>query len=608
MRQAVDKTVEKTDVKSPARHLFWLLPVAWLLVLAGFVTTPVWITLSIAGPLLLRGGFSLARSALPHVKEGVAYLGVFLVGLLMLLGAAATLAPGMPASWLTGTAMGLGLLDSRAGRLENALDNGDAGLAGRLAERGLGTGIPVDGFGSPLLFSANRPDLLAPLLNAGLSPDAVDGEGRTYLMRTHEEDIARLLLAAGADTEIRDFEGRTALFHARGKGPEHVGLLLEAGADAHAVDHAGFTVADVYPAEGELRELLESHAGENPLPAPRTLLPTDRGRRDWLAGAVRTGQSQVTLTPAQPAPGDVVRVDIHIANDRPDDRLLQVSAMLGGAAYLVGASHDGRPENPGLANTWRRIRWPLMTLPANAEGVLNLDIVARRDTDVGDLGLDVFYRDVGATEDTVFGVSHPMGYSHDESGAGFWITMVLTLVGGAAVIVAVQLWIIRRGMGSAASRGALLGAAICWLILLSLVVGAVEPWLTMEETECEVLDRRVRLETTRSTSSGTGRSSGSSVYAVPMLAVRYPVAGEQWISTGFNADMGTRTVGELRDFSFGDRVACWFDPDDPTRFTVARAPGVGLVMGVIMTLLCALVFTLIHVKLRHRNVRLRPRT
>jgi hypothetical protein len=93
-----------------------------------------------------------------------------------------------------------------------------------------------------------------------------------------------------------------------------------------------------------------------------------------------------------------------------------------------------------------------------------------------------------------------------------------------------------------------------------------------------------------STGGRIGQRSSYSTYALPMLAVRYSVAGDQWISTGFNANMASRSVSELRNFNIGDTVPCWFDPDDPARFTVVLTPGAAGITGLIMALLCGLVF------------------
>jgi len=598
----VAKTSPVDDSSRWRKVVFWASVFCWFAVLYGFVWWPILIALSIAGPLLLRGGLSLAADALPHVREGIAYFVVFLVGLCLVAGSAATLLPGLPGSWLANTASGLSLLDKRARRVMLAVEAGNGALAGRLAARGLGTDAPIDNFGRPLLFDATDPELLGTLLDAGLSPDAADGDGRTMLMLTHDAGIAAVLLAADADTEIRDREGRTALFYAAGKEPAFVQSLLDTGADVHAVDHAGLAVADVYPAAGPLRTMLEASAGSLALPAPRDFVAADRGRQDWILSRVESRQSRVSLNPQQLQPGETARLDIRIVNDQPADRLLQVRAVLNGAAYLVSASHDGAAENPGLARISRDLRWPLLTLPANSEGALWVDIVLRRDTGLGDLGADVFFRDVGSPEDTAIGISHSLGEERYSADSGFWLPLILTLLIGMAVIYGIQRWLTAKGtgIGSAGLRGAMLGAVVCAVMVLFIVAGMVDPWIGMEETQCEVLDRRVRLEesTTSVSTPRGGRRSTYTVYGVPELAVRYTAAGEPWVSTGFSANTATRNVSELRNFQIGDTVACWFDPDEPARFTVVRSPGAAAITGLIMSLLCALAFAGIALLLR----------
>jgi ankyrin repeat protein len=71
-----------------------------------------------------------------------------------------------------------------------------------------------------------------------------DGAGAKAGLRGQFEDVVRHLLAAGADLHARDAAGNTALLHAASGGANSCGMiLLDAGARADDVNHAGETVA-----------------------------------------------------------------------------------------------------------------------------------------------------------------------------------------------------------------------------------------------------------------------------------------------------------------------------------------------------------------------------
>ena len=141
MKDDADKSPPADGGSRWRRTVFWLLLPCWLGALYGFVSWPILITLSIAGPLLFRWGASLAVSAVPHIVHGIAYFFVFVVGLLLLAGSAATLAPGMPGSWLATTASGLSLLDQRSRRVELALRGGSGGLSVTLSSSDPAVGL-----------------------------------------------------------------------------------------------------------------------------------------------------------------------------------------------------------------------------------------------------------------------------------------------------------------------------------------------------------------------------------------------------------------------------------------------------------------------------------
>ncbi|WP_432976275.1 ankyrin repeat domain-containing protein [Dactylosporangium sp. CA-233914] len=92
-------------------------------------------------------------------------------------------------------------------------------------------------------------------LDAGMDPRARDVHGRTLLHLIAGvdwcegwPDLLARLLAAGLDLEARDHAGRTPLHLAvhQDGSPQVVGALLDAGADPHAEDAQGWSLADLY--------------------------------------------------------------------------------------------------------------------------------------------------------------------------------------------------------------------------------------------------------------------------------------------------------------------------------------------------------------------------
>jgi hypothetical protein len=310
------------------------------------------------------------------------------------------------------------------------------------------------------------------------------------------------------------------------------------------------------------------------------------------------------MRPEKPAPGERATLDIRLVNNTDRDRLIKVRALLGNAALLIRASHGGEAVNPRVAGISRDVRWPLLTLPESSEGGLTLDIVGRADPDVGDLSVDVRYREVGATEDEVIGVyvSRTGEYTDDPS---ILALILIPIVVGIVVWVAgryIGKWL-RWKTGSTPRAAALFGALVCGGLTVFLVFSMAEPWIGMEETTCDIHDRRVKLETMR-TSSGTGSRSRTSysTYLEPVVAVSYEVRGEQVTSTGFAIGATTRSVHDLDSLVIGESARCWFDPDIPTRFTLTRTPGVAGIVGLLTVLACFLVFIAIVIALRPSRV------
>ena len=577
-----------------------LIPLAlaagWFFLLRDFTSMPVAAVLAVVGGGLAQAGTYLTLGGLRYVLEGPWYALLVPIGVVLLAGAAATLSPAAPGELLAERPSGWALLEHRIDRLEDAMDAGDTSVAKKLASRGLGDPAAVDRSGTPLLHLARDREMLAALLEAGLDPDAAGAGGQTLLMRTNDPEVARLLLEAGADPDVRTDNGFTALMM-QGDRLEVARLILEAGADVHAVTDSGRTVADLVG--GPARALLPEYAGGRPLRETGGVTP--RGRDDWLVTRPddRAARSGVTLTGEDLRPGDVGTLRIVLDNPSPADRVLEVRAALQSGLLLLHASHDGTLETrgrPGLVST---VRWPWLSLPAGAQGQLELEVIVQPDdviTDVvtGDLGMDVRILDLPERTEQALRFSQeragPAARAQPDDPAFYGPLVVAFAVVGVSWLVFGRR---RRGERETTqqiriARVVLVGcAALCAGLSVDILWSMIEPGTSFEETSCEIRDRRVVVtEVTSSTGStrtgGTIRST-TTLQGHPVAAVAIGSGAERRYAVGFSSGFATRSTHELRRFAVGSTVPCWFDPDRPDRFTLVRdTPVSGVVFLVIV--------------------------
>ncbi|MEM9594556.1 MAG: ankyrin repeat domain-containing protein, partial [Acidobacteriota bacterium] len=384
--------------------------------LRGLVGTPALVICSLLAGGSLAAAAAMLLGTLRGVKDRDTRRGSFeLAGALVFLtAAAAMLLPLAPASVLPAIPFGTAVLEARDERLRQAVGAGDTDQVRRLASVGLAESAPRHPSGTPLIGLVDDPELLQVLLDAGLDPDIPDAYGRTPLMNSRDPERTRVLLAGGADPETPDDLGRTALMYAASGPIERVEALLEVGASVEARDDLGRYVGDHYGDGHAALPLLQSRArGRLVMSGPGAQDPRTWGRRDWLVVAGGPGEApgpSVEATSPHPAStlegpdtpltfGQTATLTATLVNPGTEPKLLMVEARLNNSAYFVGASHGGRITLPDTAPLDQTIRWPTLSLPEGAVGQIELEIVARRGLDAGDLSVDVEARDLRTNSD-----------------------------------------------------------------------------------------------------------------------------------------------------------------------------------------------------------------
>jgi len=572
-----------------------LVGVALFFVLRDFTALPFAAGLAAIAAVLGYWGGYLAFASLPDAFTSPWLAGAFVLGVLLVLGALVALAPAAPGDVLARSPQGWSLLDGRVSRLEAAIEAGDVALAAKLAGRGLGDPAARDASGTPVLHRASGAEMVAALLDAGLDPDAADVRGHTLLMRSRDVEVVRVLLAAGANPNVRSRQGFTALMQQGEQSAELIEQLLEAGADVHAVNESGRTVADLVRGPG--RALLERYAGGRALRETGGVTP--RGSDAWLvagSGASGSGGSGVTLDGEELRPGDVGTLSIVVDNAGGADRVVSVEAVLDSGVLFVGASHEGEVETlarPGPSST---VRWPLFSLPAGARGALSLTVLARPDDAVSDLatggwGVDVRVLDLPERTEQVLPLHReragPEGYADLSDPFRFVIAFL-----PAIVVALLVIFFIRRRRGETESARAsrfgrtiaLACALLCVVIAANLIGSIAEPYVRFEAAPCEILDHRVLATEVDSGPTTHTQRRQRVMQGHPLAAVAIERDGERLIAAGWTAGAATRSPQELRAFPIGSTATCWLDPDEPQRFVVVRGPSLAGIVGIVMLL------------------------
>lgn len=139
-----------------------------------------------------------------------------------------------------------------------------------------------------------------------------------------------------------------------------------------------------------------------------------------------------------------------------------------------------------------------------------------------------------------------------------------------------------RLFGPGAAVLAIMVAIGFWMVFAAMAWRDFRVLSSWSETQATIVGRRVISESVSSSqrrSSGSGTSSGSSEVYSPEFALRYTVAGKPMYSTGYDTGSSLRFGGrarrerEMKEWTVGAQVPCWYDPEDPRDVVVRRGFG-----------------------------------
>lgn len=291
--------------------------------------------------------------------------------------------------------------------------------------------------------------------------------------------------------------------------------------------------------------------------------------------------STIALDPASPKEGDVVTFLVHVRNsgDEPApftevELELPLEAMFVDMTGLDGVGAKVDPADKVVAAT--------IDLPAGADRQFSVRMVIPHDAGGRSLvpHLKVRYLHAGVEH---YGGGDPVTIDTRIADTGVVLGGVRFNPASLVLIGVLLLYPVLRALTGSrkASKGPALMVVIAVGFLSIFAAMAWHDWRTISvyrQTTCTVLDTRMRIETTPSALS-TPRRRSSNTNLEPLLALRHVDNGREVIGTGYTTGSrvqigrGASTIREYEQFKVGSQVACWFDPDDPTRVMVL--PGFG---------------------------------
>lgn len=288
-------------------------------------------------------------------------------------------------------------------------------------------------------------------------------------------------------------------------------------------------------------------------------------------------QSTIAIDPAAPKEGDLVTYRVHLRNtgDEPAP-FTEVVFELPLEAMFVDVS-----ELDAKVDLVDKVLTATVDLPPGGDRQFAVRMIVPRDTGGNTLSpnLKVRYLHAGVE----FRAGEPLTIDTRVAQTGFVLGGVRFNRPSLVLIGVLLLYpLLRLLTGSRKDSKGPVSIIVIAVGFLSIFAAlAYDDWRTVSafrQSTCRILDSRMRIETSPSSTSVAGRRTSNTNYEA-LLALRYEDNGREVIGTGYSTGSrvgigrGASTLREYEQFKIGAQVPCWFDPDDPTRIMVL--PGFG---------------------------------
>jgi hypothetical protein len=304
--------------------------------------------------------------------------------------------------------------------------------------------------------------------------------------------------------------------------------------------------------------------------------------------------SVVSVSPESPLEGDLLTFTLLARNTGPDPAAPAwiVLTWPAGGYFIAVRGLD----TPQIDHEQRRVEG-YTPLAAGAEHRVELDMLTPRDSGGLNLTLGVRVSHLFSNTDHYDSKTVPVDTRFSASGVSFggmkFTPAGLAVLGWFAAFPVVWLVVAallarRRRPGARRFRENPAGITLVlmiplgfWAFFAAMAWRDYQSLTTWRQTECTVVGRRITEDTissTTSTASGGSRTRTSTVYS-PELALRYVVDGAQVYSSGYDTGSALRVGGrsrreeELRTWTIGTAIPCWYDPADMRDVVVHKGFG-----------------------------------
>lgn len=299
-------------------------------------------------------------------------------------------------------------------------------------------------------------------------------------------------------------------------------------------------------------------------------------------------RSTLTVTPAAPLEGEIVRVALTARNTGGVD-LNYVEVRLDGPenAFVIAARGL---QDTVLAADDRRVTGHI-TLPQSGESLIELDVLSPRDSGGERLtvrarlassehGLEEWSTATAVIENRLPSGGVTLGGIRLLPAA---LKVLGFLVGSLLLFLTLTLLAKRRTGSPLRVEPALATLAFMFTLGLWGYYGGMARrdyriLTNFAETKATVVGRRLHASSSSSSSSSSGSRSDRSTYT-PELALRYDVNGKAVHSTGYDSGSALRFGGraqrerEIEAFVPGTTLTAWYDPAAPEDVVVKRGFG-----------------------------------